>query len=520
MRTPPARNAPANRTDGVRTRPRALTVFAAAFVAGAAAAVGVNRVLDVRLAQLKPRVESESIFVALRSLPQGSPVTVWDVALRDWPKAMMPGTALRARDSFDGMILKHPLREGQPLLSVQLAPADPGRGPAEPTAAAAAPSFVQMQQPAVAADTDLWTPAEPVRPQSATPNPAAVQPTLVTTAPAVERSTTSPDLPPAAVPAVAGPTPAATEPPGDATALPAVDSAATPNAGASEAAVAAPPVTPPESLPQATAAEPPANPPTVTATTPPAEPVPGADPFAAADGVATDAAPPARPEMDDQAPATDNLPLPAEPVQVASDPSPTAPVQPPVQPEIPSETVATGSPTPAEPAATTPPTEPQPVVESVVAAAPTASPAVVQEPPVAAAPRPIYPRYLVVPEKIALQADRSFTAAVQSEPQPSAATPAAPTQGSPPGNTAAVRPLPATASAGNASARTDAAAQGSPPPRQSRQPAPARRGSTPPPETKPRIGSGMFPNLSSGIEALEGRFQRQASEAGAAPQPR
>jgi len=64
-------------------RPRALTVFGAAFVAGAAAAFGVNRVLDVHLAQAKPQVESEPIFVALRSLPQGAPVTVWDVALRD-----------------------------------------------------------------------------------------------------------------------------------------------------------------------------------------------------------------------------------------------------------------------------------------------------------------------------------------------------------------------------------------------------------------------------------------------------
>ena len=41
--------------------------------------------LDVRLAQAKPKVESEPIFVALRSLPQGAAVTVWDVALRDWP---------------------------------------------------------------------------------------------------------------------------------------------------------------------------------------------------------------------------------------------------------------------------------------------------------------------------------------------------------------------------------------------------------------------------------------------------
>ena len=48
-------------------KPKALTVFAAAFVAGAAAAVGLNRALDVHIAQSKPHVESESIFVALHS---------------------------------------------------------------------------------------------------------------------------------------------------------------------------------------------------------------------------------------------------------------------------------------------------------------------------------------------------------------------------------------------------------------------------------------------------------------------
>ena len=94
-----------------RNRPRSATVFIAAFVAGAAAAVGINRVLDVHLAQSKPQVECEPIFVALRSLSQGMPVTVWDVALRDWPKAMMPSSALRVNDSFEGYVLKNPLRE-------------------------------------------------------------------------------------------------------------------------------------------------------------------------------------------------------------------------------------------------------------------------------------------------------------------------------------------------------------------------------------------------------------------------
>ena len=82
-----------------RHRPKSLTVFAAAFIAGAAAAVGVNRVLDVHLAQRRPQVECEPIFVALRPLPQGASVTVWDVALKDWPKAMLPSSARTQRNS-------------------------------------------------------------------------------------------------------------------------------------------------------------------------------------------------------------------------------------------------------------------------------------------------------------------------------------------------------------------------------------------------------------------------------------
>ena len=141
-------------------------VFASAFVAGAVAAVGVNRALDVHLAQTRPQVEAEPIFVALRSLPQGAPVTVWDVALRDWPKAMLPTAALRARDSFEGCVLKYPLREGQPLLAVQLVQADRASGAAatQPTTSAE-PAFVPAQPAAsrapISESSDPWMPADP-----------------------------------------------------------------------------------------------------------------------------------------------------------------------------------------------------------------------------------------------------------------------------------------------------------------------------------------------------------------------
>ena len=158
-----------------RTRPSRLTVFTTAFVAGAAVAFGVNRMLDVHLAQTRPQVECEPIFVALHALPQGSPITVWDVALKDWPRAMLPTSALRARDTFEGMVLRHPLREGQPLLAVQLMPANaattPAAAPAEQSFTAPPPAAATTQS-VTAPEADLWAPAEPATPKvAAVPRP-------------------------------------------------------------------------------------------------------------------------------------------------------------------------------------------------------------------------------------------------------------------------------------------------------------------------------------------------------------
>ncbi len=150
-------------------RPKASTVFAAAFLAGAAAAVGVNRALDVHLAQNVPQVASEPIFVALRTLPEGSPITIYDVALRDWPVAMLPATALRSNATFDGFVLRHPLREGQPVLSLQLA-----KSPHEP-----AQQIAAVTQTAPTTNRPQKTSAPAFIPyHAAPPIPATISPTV------------------------------------------------------------------------------------------------------------------------------------------------------------------------------------------------------------------------------------------------------------------------------------------------------------------------------------------------------
>jgi hypothetical protein len=482
MRTALPKQAPATRSH----RPRAVTVFAAAFVAGAAAAVGVNRALDVRLAQSKPRVESESIFVALRSLPQGAAVTVWDVALRDWPKAMMPATALRAHDTFSGRLLKHPLREGQPLLSIQLLPSGQASQPAaEATPSTPPADYTRGTTPVVpVADADLWAPAEPITP--AEPIKVAVLPPTQTTGAAIQAS------PQPAVPAPAGAQAhLAPEAPAEPVASEPVASEPVASEPVAAEPVAAEPV----------AAEPVAAEPVV------AEPV-AAEPVAA-EPVATEIT---------------SADAPADPVStepVSTSPSEEAVATAPS--DVASDTTAAAV---ADDTAPLPEREPAPTAESnvavEVAAAPIAAEPTAPATPPPAATRPAHGRYLVVPESIALKADTSFVKRVDAQPVE--------TEPATRNNTRAaaetVRPLPPTAAAvggPQSASRQPHAASGRSPQRQGRQSpstnAPGNNGRPTggQPERQSRFGTMMFPNLSGGMTAIEGRLRRDQPEQGQSP---
>ena len=421
-----------------RHRPKSLTVFAAAFIAGAAAAVGVNRVLDVHLAQRRPQVECEPIFVALRPLPQGASVTVWDVALKDWPKAMLPSSALRAGDSFDGFVLRHAVREGQPLLAAQLI-----RSGQTPQASVAGESFIAPAPAAAAAapnststQADPWMPAESLAPPATTPV-ARTKSVVAPPSPAIE---------PPAQAATSTPTPIASKP-------------TTPQ-----------PMTP-EPTPTAVAAAEPA------ASTPAAEP-------------ARAAAPPAT------AIAATSEPTPAEPTAVAAarqpiPPSPTdidAPT-----PRRPSIARVDSSDDGMEEAVATD-------VQSMPSVMTSASQSASQSGGRSSAAGDAA-RYLVVPERIALQADTSFTT-----PRPE-----------PPGP-------PAVKAATRQPSRTPAPPAGQPPARRGQQPPRGQqasgqpaRGQQQPQSQQPataeeqRTWSGMFPNVAAGIEAMGGSWQRSRS---------
>mgnify|MGYP006266366371 CR=1 FL=1 len=435
-----------------RHRPKALPVFLAAFVAGAAAAVGVNQALDVHLSQKKPQVESEPIFVALRSLPQGSPVTIWDVALRDWPRAMLPTTALRAADSFEGCVLRHPVREGQPLLSVQLMRAgQTARSELVPTETTFTPPTPAAPVARVV-EADLWSPA-PATPQPATtpavstPVASAQQAAVVPQVVAAPPQPTSTDVAP----------PAAT-------------------AGVPEAAATVEPV---------------------------AEPVP----------IAIEAVAPSTPVAVDER----SVPVVVGGEPTLADPVPGEPTPadtpPPVDVGVESVVAARSVTTPTD-AARQPANEPTPADPVGDDAVATATPTAPRK------PRDGITRYLVVPERIALQADAGF-----AEPQPAAQQPPAVKE-------PAVESLPPVRPAAPVQARSKPAAPqrsaqqvaptSRPQPAQRTRPQPAgqptRRQPTPQGSrqattAKPRGLGAMFPNLAAGIEAMTGSGRKPVEAA-------
>jgi hypothetical protein len=436
-----------------RHRPKSYTVFAAAFIAGAAAAVGINRVLDVQLAQRRPQVECEPIFVALRTLPQGAPVTVWDVALKDWPKAMLPTSALRAGDTFEGCFLRHAIREGQPLLSVQLV-----KSGATEAGSVAVESFTpavpagSAPSASTAPQADPWMPAESLGPPVSTPM-ATVSATTITEPAAVAQPATPRTSPTTSD--IAAAVPAAT--PADIPAAAPVDGQA-------------------ETSPAVAAAETTASIPAEEASAPAAattEPTPAEQPAAAAAATAAEPMPPS--------PASLEPPAPPQPTVAGDEPGQM------------SEAVATD-------------------VQSM----PSVMKAVGQ--PVASAASPARGdagRYLVVPERIALQADTSFTT---PRPQPPGPPAAAIQQPARPARPSAAAPQQAARRA--APPRPQTARGQQPQPTSSRRPAPPEKAAPPagPREPKqaestPRPWGGMFPNVAAGLEAMTGSWQRSRSAA-------
>lgn len=508
------------KTGSNKHRPKATTVFAAAFLAGAAAAVGVNRAFDVHLAQSVPQVESEPIFVALRSLPKGSPVTIYDVALKEWPKAMLPATALRADAAFDDVVLRHPLQEGQPILSLQLAQASPE--PASQIAMAAQVEPERVVQSASPQPAPAFVPYEAAAP---IPVPAPVEQPQAAAKPSPTVELAAADPSPAAASMTPPPEPVAAAKPPQPESMATTESA-TADVVVTDTATTQPAATEPVAAvvakTESAATEPKTAEPVGVATVEPAVAVAAAPTAAVAASMPTPAEPLAEPAVVE--PAAEER---AEPTLAAtvSEPTTAAPSVEPV--DVTAAVLAkaaasqdnAGSPQQPVEAAASP--ETQTVADTMLAANPAAQPAAANGVPTPAGQQVM--RYLVVPERIALQVDHAFT-----RPQPPSTAKQQPPQ---PSRSQGVRPLPeASAAAGrsegspsSATPRRGAdrsrqpaeelqAAAGSIPRATTRQPqrrtqqrtpaAPQQQAAASPDDAEQPMLRSLFPKLSAGLTAM------------------
>jgi hypothetical protein len=389
---------------------------------------------------------------------------------------MMPATALRASDTFSGHVLKHPLREGQPLLSIQLSPSEQSVQPtAEPTVFPPPAAYTHSATPVVpVSDGDLWSPAAPVTAQAATPVQPSV-PLSVSQAPA-PAAPQVPVLPQQSTSAEITTTPTPTPSTTHITTTPDT-SEGTATVEQTPAPAAEAMVADPVTAPVPTTTTVPVTDQASDSVTPAAQPA--SEPVTAAEQTA--AVPTVTPSSD--------IGPPAEPATVGDIPEPFA--------ALPSPSIAD------TPIAVAPPTPPIP----------------------APRPRSTHSRYLVVPENIAVQADASFAARTPAPQQvPDVSTSPTPLAASRAGSNA-VKPLPATTAAdrGPQSRPQGNPPQGRTPQRQGRQAQPANPGAPANTVPQPRLGSTMFPNLSAGIDAIEGRIrggQPSESQSPAAVQAR
>lgn len=220
--------------------------------------------------------------------------------------------------------------------------------------------------------------------------------------------------------------------------------------------------------------------------------------------------PPAVAAVQEPTPLEPQTPPPQPAPPVAETSTPTAAVAPtlaaPPQPMPPSPTDIDPPPAarPQQAADVDDPAEMSEAVATDVQSMPSVMTSVGQPASTAARPaRGDAGRYLVVPERIALQADTSFTTPRPEPPGPPASAA--------PRTTAGSRPLTANASTSRRDAQPrPQAARGQQPPQQPQRPsvppvAPRDQKQAAVPQ---RSWSGMFPNVAAGLEAMSGSWQR------------
>lgn len=116
-------------------RAKSIFLLLLALGCGLVASIGITQVMATRQAAGPATVETESIFVAMKDIAMGDPLTAQMVKLEPWPKDKVPAGALTRLEDIEGRRPKGPIPAGSPIVDNLLL----GKGITEAGAGAAIP---------------------------------------------------------------------------------------------------------------------------------------------------------------------------------------------------------------------------------------------------------------------------------------------------------------------------------------------------------------------------------------------
>lgn len=142
-------------------RAKSLLLLLLALGCGLVASIGITQVMATRQAGVPVPVETESIFVAMKDIAMGDPLTAQMVKLEPWPKDKIPAGALTHLEDIEGRRPKGPIPAGSPIVENLLL----GKGITESGAGAAIPPgfrVVPVKVDPVMGSTNMMRPSDRV----------------------------------------------------------------------------------------------------------------------------------------------------------------------------------------------------------------------------------------------------------------------------------------------------------------------------------------------------------------------
>ena len=101
-------------------RPKSMVLLVLALGCGLVASIGITQVLAKRRGGPAATGETETIFVAMKEVAVGEPLTPQDVRIEQWPKDKIPPGALTRIEDIEGRRTKGMIIPGEPILEKKL----------------------------------------------------------------------------------------------------------------------------------------------------------------------------------------------------------------------------------------------------------------------------------------------------------------------------------------------------------------------------------------------------------------